>query len=138
MYSEVPYQASRLPTVSFQMQRYSSIIKTDLKNGGYNRWRVLSKLRVDDELKKKSDKLFRELGIDTTTAIRILLSQAVSENGFPFEIKKKTTDPFAALSEEDILKKLEIFRKHAAEGRYRDADDVIGDIRWKYGIQHLS
>lgn len=43
-------------------------------------------LRVDDELKKKSDKLFRELGIDTTTAIRIFLSQAVSENGFPFEI----------------------------------------------------
>ena len=91
-------------------------------------------LRVDDELKKKSDNLFRELGTDTTTAIRIFLSQAVSENGFPFEIKKKTADPFAALSEEDILKKLENSRKHAAEGKYSDADDVISDIRGKYGI----
>lgn len=91
-------------------------------------------LRVDDELKTKSDNLFKELGTDTTTAIRIFLSQAVSVNGFPFEIKKKTDNPFASLSEEDILKKLEISRKHAAEGKYRDADEVIGDIRGKYGI----
>ena len=91
-------------------------------------------LRVDDELKKKSDDLFKELGTDTTTAIRIFLSQAVSVNGFPFEIKKKTDNPFASLSEEEILKKLEISRKHAAEGKYRDADEVIGDIRGKYGI----
>lgn len=91
-------------------------------------------LRVDDELKKKSDDLFKELGTDTTTAIRIFLSQAVSVNGFPFEIKKKTDNPLAPLSEEEILKKLEISRKHAAEGKYRDADEVIGDIRGKYGI----
>ena len=28
-------------------------------------------VRVDDELKRKSDDLFKELGTDTTTAIRI-------------------------------------------------------------------
>ena len=28
-------------------------------------------VRVDEELKRKSDDLFRELGTDTTTAIRI-------------------------------------------------------------------
>jgi DNA-damage-inducible protein J len=28
-------------------------------------------VRVDDELKVKSDELFRDLGTDTTTAIRI-------------------------------------------------------------------
>jgi len=46
-------------------------------------------LRVDDELKIKSDKLFKELGTDTTSAIRIFLTQAVANNGFPFEIKKQ-------------------------------------------------
>lgn len=45
-------------------------------------------VRVDDELKLKSDKLFKDLGTDTTTAIRIFLTQAVARNGFPFEIKK--------------------------------------------------
>ena len=32
-------------------------------------------VRVDEELKRKSDDLFRELGTDTTTAIRIFLTQ---------------------------------------------------------------
>ncbi len=47
-------------------------------------------IRVDDDLKKKSDSLFRDLGTDTTTAIRMFLTQAVANNGFPFEIKKET------------------------------------------------
>jgi DNA-damage-inducible protein J len=46
-------------------------------------------VRVDDELKTKSDTLFKELGTDTTTAIRIFLTQAIASNGFPFEVKKK-------------------------------------------------
>ena len=35
-------------------------------------------VRVDDDLKIKSDNLFRELGTDTTTAIRMFLTQAVA------------------------------------------------------------
>ncbi len=38
-------------------------------------------VRVDDELKVKSDELFRDLGTDTTTAIRIFLTQALAANG---------------------------------------------------------
>ena len=38
-------------------------------------------VRVDDDLKIKSDKLFKELGTDTTTAIRMFLTQAVANNG---------------------------------------------------------
>ena len=45
-------------------------------------------VRVDDELKSKSDQLFKDLGTDTTSAIRMFLIQAVANNGFPFEIKK--------------------------------------------------
>lgn len=33
-------------------------------------------VRVEDELKMKSDSLFRDLGTDTTTAIRMFLTQA--------------------------------------------------------------
>lgn len=40
-------------------------------------------VRVDNDLKSKSDKLFHDLGTDTTTAIRIFLTQAVANNGFP-------------------------------------------------------
>lgn len=91
-------------------------------------------IRVDDELKAKSDSLFKELGTDTTTAIRIFLSQAVANNGFPFEIKRVKTNPYGAMTEEEMLKKLEISRTHAKQGLVRDADEVISDMKGKYGL----
>lgn len=46
----------------------------------------LIQVRVDEELKREADTLFRDLGLDTTTAIRIFLKQAVSKGAIPFEI----------------------------------------------------
>ena len=91
-------------------------------------------VRVDDDLKKKSANLFKELGTDTTTAIRMFLTQAVAHNGFPFEIKRISENPYLPLSEEQLLQKLELSRKHAEQGQYRNADDVISDMRAKYGL----
>lgn len=93
-------------------------------------------VRVDDELKMKSDLLFKDLGTDTTTAIRIFLTQAVANNGFPFEIKRNAAgyNPYAPMMEEEILAKLELSRKHGEEGKYREADAVISDMRSKYGL----
>ena len=91
-------------------------------------------IRVDDELKQKSDMLFRELGTDTTSAVRIFLTQAVAYNGFPFEIKRAANNPYTAVSEEEILQKLEKSRLHDSQGQYMDADEVISDMRTKYGI----
>ncbi len=91
-------------------------------------------VRVDDELKTKSDALFKDLGTDTTTAIRMFLTQALAVNGFPFEIKRATTNPYEALTEVEILEKLEKSRESAGQGMYRDATDVSRDMRAKYGL----
>ena len=91
-------------------------------------------IRVDAELKQKSDALFRELGTDTTSAIRIFLTQAVANNGFPFEIRKASANPYAAMTEDEILRKLERAREHAGQGMYRNADEVIMDMRGRYGV----
>ena len=91
-------------------------------------------VRVDDELKSKSDQLFKDLGTDTTSAIRMFLTQAVANNGFPFEIKRVEHNPYAAMSEEMMLEKLEKSRVSASKGNYRSADAVIVDMREKYGI----
>ena len=91
-------------------------------------------VRVDDELKSKSDQLFKDLGTDTTSAIRMFLTQAVANNGFPFEIKRVEHNPSAAMSEEMMLEKLEKSRVSASKGNYRYADAVIADMREKYGI----
>lgn len=90
-------------------------------------------IRVDDELKTKSDILFKELGTDTTTAIRIFLTQAVANNGFPFEIKK-VSNPYPSFSEEELMRMLEVARFHSEQGMVKDADEVVSDMRNKYGL----
>ena len=91
-------------------------------------------VRVDDDLKTRSDALFKDLGTDTTTAIRMFLTQALAVNGFPFEIKRANADPYGALKEHEILDKLEKSREHAAQGMYKDAAEVSRDMRAKYGL----
>lgn len=89
-------------------------------------------VRVEDELKSKSDALFKDLGTDTTTAIRIFLTQAVAANGFPFEIKRQLeTNPYAPMTESELLRKL---KNSSEQGEFRDADLVISDMRSKYGL----
>ena len=77
-------------------------------------------IRVDDDLKTKADELFRDLGTDTTTAIRIFLTQAIASNGFPFEIKKVPRNPYVGLNED--------------QGMLLSADDMIAELRGKYGL----
>ncbi|MCD7750147.1 MAG: type II toxin-antitoxin system RelB/DinJ family antitoxin [Lachnospiraceae bacterium] len=93
-------------------------------------------IRVDDDLKKKSDRLFKDLGTDTTSAIRIFLTQAVANNGFPFEIKRAPMDvsSYVPMSEEEILEKLSTAREHSVQGKQREAGAVISDMRSKYGL----
>ena len=83
-------------------------------------------VRVDDDLKIKSDNLFKELGTDTTTAIRMFLTQAVANNGFPFEIKKVAANPYIAISEKEVLDRLAKSRDQSKNGEYSEA----GDIKW--------
>jgi DNA-damage-inducible protein J len=94
-------------------------------------------VRVDDDLKSKADALFKELGTDTTSAIRMFLAQAIMQNGIPFEVKRVSeavANPLKPMSEEELYAKLESSRAHAAQGRVRDAGDVVSDMRARYGL----
>ncbi|MCR4670873.1 MAG: type II toxin-antitoxin system RelB/DinJ family antitoxin [Saccharofermentans sp.] len=91
-------------------------------------------IRVDDDLKQKSDLLFKELGTDTTTAVRMFLTQAVATGGFPFEIKRVTPNPYQPLSEDELINRLEETRLRSKTSKCKDADEVISDMRSKYGL----
>lgn len=91
-------------------------------------------IRVDDDLKNKSDQLFKDLGTDTTTAVRMFLTQAVAHNGFPFEIKRAVKDPYVFMTEDEIFNKLERSRESAESGNYKQVESVISNMREKYGI----
>ena len=47
---------------------------------------ALIQFRVDKELKNEADKLFKELGLDLGTAIKLFLKQSVYKQAIPFAI----------------------------------------------------
>ncbi len=67
-----------------QMYRQSSDVVTYLKGNIMTSPRVTINIRTDKELKDASQKLFKDLGLDLSTAINMFLTQAVRDNAFPF------------------------------------------------------
>ena len=46
-------------------------------------------IRVDDNMKTAADSLFTDLGLDTSTAVRMFISAALEYNGIPFKLKRE-------------------------------------------------
>jgi len=44
-------------------------------------------IRMNRNVKEESQKLFKELGLDMTTAINLFLRQSLLQGGLPFEVK---------------------------------------------------
>lgn len=44
-------------------------------------------VRMDSDIKKQSESLFNELGMNLTTAINVFLRQSLRVGGFPFDVK---------------------------------------------------
>ena len=95
---------------------------------------VTIQVRVDEELKIKSESLFRDLGTDLTSAIRMFLTQAIAHNGFPFEIKKTVDHPFRPMTEDEILDYLALSREQDESGKKKDFDPFIVELKKKYGL----
>ena len=49
---------------------------------------ALIQVRIDEDIKRKADELFSDLGLDTPTAIRIFLNHSIRREGIPFEVAK--------------------------------------------------
>ena len=43
-------------------------------------------VRVDDKVKKESSDIFKEVGMDMSTAINVFLKQVIRSNGIPFPV----------------------------------------------------
>ena len=53
---------------------------------------TLLQVRIDADTKKQADALFNELGLDTSTAIRVFIKQALKNKAIPFSIQAKGTE----------------------------------------------
>ena len=60
-----------------------------------------TQIRIDSNVKRDANELFRELGIDMSSAVNIFLRQCILHGGLPFkvEIPKFNAETLAAMEE---------------------------------------
>ncbi|MBP3284693.1 MAG: type II toxin-antitoxin system RelB/DinJ family antitoxin [Clostridia bacterium] len=81
-------------------------------------------IRMDSDIKQKAQKIFAELGMDTTTAINIFLRQVIRTNGLPFEVKIDT--PNAETIE--ALQEIEKLKEDSTKKTYSTFSELLKDV----------
>ena len=85
-------------------------------------------LSIDENLKKDSQVLFADLGMDLSTAVTIFFKQALRVQGIPFSITKDVPnmDTIAAMNEYYTMKaRPELYTRYST---FRDAmNEVLAD-----------
>jgi len=82
-------------------------------------------VRVDSTLKKESDMLFKDLGLNMSTAINMFLTQCVKTSSIPFNI----SEPKPSRQLKRALKEAERIAKHPERyKKYDNIDDLFKDL----------
>lgn len=92
--------------------------------------------RVDKNLKKKADALFKKLGMNTSVALNMFLTQSVREQGLPFIATMETPNKrlINALEEAEKIEQGKIKAK-----RYKNFDEVLKDLdEWNMKSFNIS
>ena len=81
--------------------------------------------RVDKDLKKKADELFKNLGMNTSVALNMFLTQSVREQSLPFNPTMDVPNKrlLSALEEVEAIESGKIKAK-----RYKNFEDALKDL----------
>jgi len=81
-------------------------------------------IRIDEELKRKSEEILDEIGLGMTAALTIFLKAVVRNNGIPFNLEIPNKETLKAFKEvEDISS-----GKKKAK-RYSSSDELRKDLK---------
>lgn len=82
-------------------------------------------VRMDSDIKKKCEALYKELGMNLTTAINVFLRQSLRVGGFPFDVTLNTPNAttIAAMNEAERL------AKDPSTKRYSDVEEALRELK---------
>lgn len=83
-------------------------------------------LRIDRDTKERADELFRYLGLNTSTAIKMFLAQSVHEWRMPFQADASRR--FSRKLDEAIKESDKIVSGQVKTERYGSFDELLNDI----------
>ena len=81
-------------------------------------------IRVDENLKNNSEKIFNELGLGMTAALTIFLKAVVRHNGLPFSLEIPNDETLKAFDEVNQISSGKVKAK-----RYSDVNDLRKDLK---------
>ena len=80
-------------------------------------------IRVNDEVKKEAETIFKSLGLNMSVAMNLFLKKCISEKGIPFDLKIPNNETMEALEETNKILNGDIERKS-----YKNADELFEDL----------
>lgn len=79
-------------------------------------------IRMDVKLKKEAELLFKELGLNMTTALNVFLKQAVREQCLPFEVSLNVPNAETIAAMKDIKHNRNMSKK------FDNVEDLLKDL----------
>ena len=80
-------------------------------------------IRVNDEVKKEAETIFKALGLNMSVAMNVFLKKCINENGIPFDLKVPNKETIEAMEETNKIVNGDIERKS-----YKNADELFEDL----------
>ncbi len=89
-------------------------------------WRIMAtiNIRIDDNVKKESEKIFDELGLGMTAALTIFLKTVVRTKSIPFSLEIPNDETLKAFKE---VKDISTGKKKAK--KYSDVAELRKDLK---------
>ena len=90
--------------------------------------KVSTNISLDADLKKQSQELLADLGLDLTTAVTIFLKQTIREQGIPFKITRAHPNAETIAAMDEYFEMKEHPEKYKRYSTFSEAaDDVLQD-----------
>ena len=80
-------------------------------------------IRVNDEIKKEAETIFKSLGLNMSVTIHLFLKKCINENGMPFDLKIPNKETIEAMEETNKILNGDIERKS-----YKNVDELFEDL----------
>ena len=80
-------------------------------------------IRVNDEVKKEAETIFKSLGLNMSVAMNLFLKKCIHENGIPFDLKIPNKETIEAMEETNKILNGDIERKS-----YKNVDELFEDL----------
>ena len=84
-------------------------------------------IRIDQDIKKKAETIFKGLGITPTTAITMFYIQTIRNNGIPFALKLETPNQETL----EAIKEVEEMEKDPSKRNriFNSVDELMEDLK---------